>query len=150
MTLTKHILYILLLSLAPLVNAQIHISGIVRDKDSGEVLIGANVFDPESLYGTSTDNSGYFSMALKEEIDSLWITYVGYTIGKLALQSVKDTILSISLVQGSSLEEVSITARRKLTFNQSTLSNEQLRYIPSIGGQPDVLKTLQLLPGVQS
>jgi hypothetical protein len=150
MTWTKHILYILLLSLAPSVNAQIHISGIVRDKDSGEVLIGANVFDPESLNGSSTDNNGYFNMALKEEIDSLWITYVGYTIGKLVLQSVKDTILSISLVQGSSLEEVSITARRKLTFNQSTLSNEQLRYIPSIGGQPDVLKTLQLLPGVQS
>ncbi|MDA3823823.1 MAG: TonB-dependent receptor plug domain-containing protein, partial [Bacteroidales bacterium] len=150
MTWARYILYILLLSLAQLVNAQVHISGIVRDSESGEVLIGANVFDPASLHGTSSDNNGYFSMALKEEIDSLWITYVGYTTGKISLFSVKDTILSISLVSGSSLEEVSITARRKLTFNQSTLSNEQLRYIPSIGGQPDVLKTLQLLPGVQS
>ncbi len=150
MTWTKHILYIFLLSLATLANAQIHISGIVRDEDSGEVLIGANVFDTESLNGTSTDNSGYFSMALKKEIDSLWVTYVGYTPRKVALNSVKDTVLSISLVSGSSLEEVRVIGRRKPTFNQSTLSNEQLRYIPSIGGQPDVLKTLQFLPGVQS
>lgn len=150
MTRLRHILCFLMLSLSPFVSAQVHISGIVRDSESGEVLIGANVFDPGSLNGTSTDNNGYFSMALKEEIDSLWITYVGYTTGKVSLFSAKDTILSISLISGSNLEEVRVTARRKLTFNQSTLSNEQLRYIPSIGGQPDVLKTLQLLPGVQS
>ncbi len=150
MTVIRNILYILLLSFAQLVNAQIHISGTVRDKESGEVLIGANVFDPESLHGTSTDNNGYFSMALNEEIDSLWITYVGYTAGKISLSSTKDTILIVSLKSGSSLEEVRVIARRKLTFNQSTLSNEQLKYIPSIGGEPDVLKTLQLLPGVQS
>lgn len=150
LTWARHILFLLLLSLAELVGAQIHISGIVRDKDSGEVLIGANVFDPASLHGTSTDNNGYFSLALRQEIDSLWITYVGYTTGKLSLIPLKDTVLNISLAFGTSLEEVRIKARRGPTFNQSTLSNEQLRYIPSIGGQPDVLKTLQLLPGVQS
>ncbi len=144
------ILYFSLVLFSQALNAQIHISGIVRDSESGEVLIGANVFDPESLQGTSTDNNGYFSIALKREIDSLWITYVGYTTGKLSLNSIRDTILIVSLVSGSSLEEVRVTANRSVTFNQSTLSNEQLKYIPSIGGQPDVLKTLQLLPGVQS
>jgi hypothetical protein len=146
----KHIVYISLLLLSQALYAQIHISGTVRDKESGEVLIGANVFDPISLHGTSTDNNGYFSMAMKEEIDSLWITYVGFSTGKLSLNSRQDTILNVLLVAGSSIKEVSIIAHKRLTFNQSSLSNEQLRYIPSIGGQPDVLKTLQLLPGIQS
>jgi hypothetical protein len=131
-------------------SAQVNISGIVRDKENGEVLIGANVFDPHGTFGTASDNNGYFSFASKTEMDSLYVTYVGYTTEKLAFHSSRDTVLNISMIPGSSIEEVSVVGIRKVTFNQSTLSNEQLRYIPSIGAQPDVLKTLQLLPGVLS
>lgn len=130
--------------------AQIHVSGIVRDRMSGELLIGANVFDPVKMIGTSTDNNGYFNVVLDPESDSLVITYVGYTSVAIPKLQSHDTILNVTLLPGSDIEEVQVRAFRKVQFNQSRLSNKELLYIPAIGAEPDVLKTLQLLPGIQS
>ena len=130
--------------------AQTKISGLVRDKVSGEVLIGASVFDPVSMNGTATDNNGYYSLSLKHAADSIMVTYVGYSTYVIPTREMQDSILNIFLEPGASIDEVRVRAFRKQTFNRSELNNEQLRYIPSIGAQPDILKTLQLLPGIQS
>jgi CarboxypepD_reg-like domain/TonB-dependent Receptor Plug Domain len=131
-------------------SAQIHVSGIVRDSMSGELLIGANVFDPAQMTGTSTDNNGYFNVVLNPESDSLLITYVGYASIGIPIVQTGDTILNVKLIPGSDIEEVQVRGYRKVQFNQSRLSNKELMYIPAIGAEPDVLKTLQLLPGIQS
>jgi hypothetical protein len=114
------------------------------------VLIGASVFDPVSMKGTSTDNNGYFNITVPVTTDTVLVTYVGFTPHVIRSRTLRDSILDIFLVPGSSIDEVQVRAFRKRTFNRSELNNEQLRYIPSIGAQPDVLKTLQLLPGIQA
>jgi len=131
-------------------SAQTRVSGLVRDRVSEEVLIGASVFDPASMNGTATDNNGYFNLSLKQGTDSLVVTYVGYSTYVIPIDKMQDSILNIFLEPGASIDEVQVSAFRKQTFNRSELNNEQLRYIPSIGAQPDILKTLQLLPGIQS
>lgn len=130
--------------------AQTRISGLVRDGVSQEVLIGASVFDPVSMNGTATDNNGYFNLSLKKTTDSLLVTYVGYSTYVIPMHEMDDSILNVFLKPDASIDEVEVSAFRKNTFNRSELNNEQLRYIPSIGAQPDLLKTLQLLPGIQS
>lgn len=151
MKIPKLIIPLLLLIWLPFVSvAQVHISGIVRDKESGEVLIGANVYDQGTLNGASTDNNGYFNLIFKEHIDTLLVSFVGYNPAMISLNRDKDTILNIELLPGSNIEEVEIRAFRKTSFNQSKLSNKQLRFLPSIGAEPDVLKSLQLLPGIQT
>lgn len=150
MTRLKPILYIILFCLSNSLFSQIQISGIVRGNIGGEVLIGANVFDPVSMRGTSTDNTGYFNLSLAESVDSIYVTYVGYTTGKIAVNRMKDSILNVTLISGSRIQEAHVVGYRNHSFNLSKLSNEQLQYIPAIGAQPDILKTLQLLPGIQS
>lgn len=148
---TRRILYIVVILLIHQAgSAQVRLSGLVRDRQSREVLIGASIFDPASNKGTATDNNGYFNLTLPPTCDSLLVTYVGYATHVIHAKRLKDTILDIFLVPGSRIDEVQVRAFRKRTFNRSELNNEQLRYIPSIGAQPDVLKTLQLLPGIQS
>jgi len=131
-------------------SSQIHISGIVRDEISDEVLVGANIYEPINKKGTVSDNNGYFSLVIQDKYDTLIFTYVGYETQKLILNNDTDTIVSVHLKPGSFIEEVKVTAHRKVHFNQSRLSIEQLNYIPSIGAEPDVFKSLQLLPGIQT
>lgn len=129
---------------------QNRVAGIVRDGISGELLIGANVIDPIKKTGTATDNNGYFSLVMTGGSDTLLITYVGYARESVSLRSGKDTILNVYLQPGEDIEEVEVVAFKRIQFNESSFSSEELKHIPSIGSEPDVLKTLQLLPGIQT
>jgi len=129
---------------------QNRVAGIVRDGLSGELLIGANVIDPIKKAGTATDNNGFFSLVMDRGSDSLLITYVGYAPVSVLLISGKDSILNVYLQPGEDIEEVEVVAFKRNQFNESSLTNIELNNIPSIGSEPDVLKTLQLLPGIQA
>ncbi|MEX0987079.1 MAG: TonB-dependent receptor plug domain-containing protein [Bacteroidales bacterium] len=130
--------------------SQKNVSGIIRDAISKEVLIGANIYDPVRKNGITSDNNGYFNIIVDKDCKSIRTTFIGYKTQDVELSNLNDTIFSIFLIPGSEIEEVEITAYRKHQFNQSRLSNEQLKYIPAIAAESDVLKSLQLLPGVQS
>lgn len=147
-------LYCILIGLSLVVTqrgyGQNRVAGIVRDGISGELLIGANVIDPIRKTGTATDNNGYFSLVMARESDSLLITYVGYAPESVSFRSGIDTILNVILQPGKDIEEVKVVAFKRIQFNESRLSREELKYIPSIGSEPDILKTLQLLPGIQT
>ena len=136
--------FILILNYA---TAQIHISGFVKDLQTGEKLIGANVVETGTNNGTSTDNMGYFSIITLSE--SIQISFIGYKTDTLQLSS--DTLIHISLESGKLIKEITITAEQmKKKFNVSSLSYQELSGLPMIGGKPDVMKALQLLPGIQS
>jgi len=133
------------------------ISGTIVDNESGETLIGANVYAPELNKGASTNTFGFYSLTLAAT-DSINVvfTYVGYVpqIKKVLLD--QDLQLEIQLKPDiGQLQEVVI---------QSTISDEnverpqmgvveipikKIRELPFILGEPDVLKIVQLLPGVQ-
>ncbi len=127
-------------------SAQLHISGIIKDNHTGENLIGANVLETGTTNGTSSDNNGYFSLITKG--GSIQISFIGYKSKTLQFSS--DTIVHISLEAGELLDEVTVRGEQSKRFNISTLSKKEMLNIPSIGGKPDVLKALQMLPGIQS
>jgi hypothetical protein len=132
------------------------ISGYVREAVSGESLIGVNIYLPKSKTGTVTNTYGFYSLTLPAA-DSLYlvVSYVGFTseIVRLALQ--QDIELNIELKSNILLNEVTITADRKEKQSESvkmstiTLPVAQIKNIPSLLGEKDVMKVLQLMPGVQ-
>jgi|GEM_PF-160555 len=126
--------------------AQHHISGFVKDKLTGEKLIGANIVETGTTNGASADNNGYFSLITKSK--SIQISFIGYNSTTLSFQS--DTMVHVSLEGGELLDEITVKGKQSKRFNVSTLSYHEMLNIPSLGGKPDVLKALQLLPGIQS
>jgi hypothetical protein len=129
--------------------AQTRVSGFVTDASTGERLIGANISEISTIKGTVTDNNGYFTLLIKTPV-SLQASYIGYTSANIALASEQDTLLEISLVPGKELSTVVIRADKIMRSNVAKLSTLELQSIPSLGGKPDVMKALQLMPGIKS
>lgn len=132
------------------------ISGFVKDLESGEELISANVFDYQSNNGTVTNTYGFYSLSLASDSVFLEISYIGYESKTFALFLDKDIEMNINLSSSITLDEVEISAERsKRIEEQSQMSLvevpiTQIKKIPALLGEVDVLKALQLLPGVQS
>ncbi|WP_455639123.1 TonB-dependent receptor domain-containing protein [Parabacteroides sp.] len=137
---------------------QVTISGFVRDKRSAESLIGASVYETGSRAGTASNNFGFFSLTLPGGDVSLHASYIGYGNKLYKLSGLnRDTVLAIDLEPSASLQEVVVTGTN--TSKQSVLStqmgaleiNQQtIRSTPTMFGEADIIKTLQLTPGVSS
>ncbi|MDH5399389.1 MAG: TonB-dependent receptor [Cyclobacteriaceae bacterium] len=135
--------------------AQQHtISGYVRDAHSGEALIGANVYNLKTMMGTATNNYGFFSLTLPA--DSIWLTisFVGYQSHRMDFLLEGNQELNIDLSEGKLLEEV-VVIGEELIEERTEMSLvrvpiKQVRSLPAILGETDLMKVLQLLPGVQS
>lgn len=134
---------------------QFTISGYVRDSDSGEDLISANVYDKKSLKGTVTNTYGFYSLTLPEGKIVLKFSYVGYVEETRELDLTSDIEINIMLKPSVALKEVEILATRAEQIeNRSQMSRidvpiQQIKKIPALMGEVDVMKVLQLLPGVQ-
>jgi hypothetical protein len=132
------------------------ISGYVREKGSGELLIGVSVYVPGTSTGTASNNYGFYSLTLPAA-DSLSIafSYVGYRqeLRNVSLQ--KNVELNIDLQSGTQLQEVVIQGERQERVSQSVQMSTidipiaQIKSVPALMGEKDVLKVLQLMPGVQ-
>lgn len=143
---------IIFLLLSSSINAQqkINVSGFVKSRANGERLIGAYITESATPNGTTSDYNGYFNLVVQNN-PSLKVSFIGYKDLVLNLHIGNDTILEIALSEDiEQLAEVTINAQRKLNSNISTLNYVQMTQTPSLGGKPDVIKTLQLLPGISS
>ena len=132
------------------------ISGYISDAETGEKLLAANVFDQKSKSGTVTNNYGFYSLTLPADSVHLSFSYIGFQPQTVSLLLNQDRILDIDLGASLSLEVVEIV-RDKLERIEETsqmsrieVPVEQIKKVPALLGEVDVLKTLQLLPGVQS
>lgn len=125
----------------------IYVSGFVRDAQTGEVLIGANVSVKSQLTGTSTDNRGYYTIKVSTPC-FLQVSYIGYKAEEIELKVVHDSLINCKLYAENTLSELTVVASRGKSCDVSRISAKELMRIPSIGGKPDVIKALQLLPGV--
>jgi hypothetical protein len=119
----------------------------VRDAQTGEVLIGANVWEKTQNIGANTDNRGYFCVKVASPC-ALNISYIGYKTEIIRVSN--DSLINVKLHLHNNLTEVTVTAIRDKGYEVTSLSAKELMQIPSIGGKPDVIKALQLLPGVQT
>ena len=126
--------------------AKIYVSGYVRDAQTREKLVGAYVIEHGTTNGTSADINGYFNITLSA--NKLEASYVGYQPQSIELN--RDTLIIIYLKSDNEIESITIEGQRVKRFNVTTLDARQINSIPAIGGKPDVIKTLQLLPGIEA
>jgi TonB-dependent Receptor Plug Domain/CarboxypepD_reg-like domain len=131
------------------------VSGFVTDGQSGEKLISARVFDPDRKLGAMTNSYGFYSITAERGMVALNCSYVGFKPFNTAFTLTKDTTINIDLVaEGVELEGIEITDQVDVADNaqmsQIDVPIEIIKKIPSLMGEVDVIKALQLLPGVQS
>ena len=135
------------------------ISGYVADAESGERLIGATVYLPTVGKGTVTNAYGFYSLTLPgvdTSADSVALIYyyLGYTPERKKRLLSADLRLDVGLVSNNVLEEVEITARpeetqvERVQMSLHKLDMQTVNQAPVLAGEADILKTLQLLPGV--
>ncbi len=131
------------------------ISGYVEDASTGERLIGAIVFDEDNKSNSTMSNEfGYFSLQVKKKEVNLRVMYIGYENFSQKLTLRGDTMITIKLNLENQLREVVVTSQRqKVQSTQMSSIDVPVKLIqslPVIFGEVDLMKSLQLLPGVQS
>lgn len=131
------------------------INGYISDIKTGERLAGASVFVLNRDLGTSSNTYGFYSITLPKDSVEISFSYVGYEtrIEKLLLQN--NLTLNIQLNPAESLTEVLVTSTKKESIqNKSQMSSIDLpvatiKSLPALLGESDLLKAIQLLPGIQ-
>lgn len=132
------------------------ISGYVKDGSTGESLIGSAILNRKTLQGTTANVHGFYSITLSADSVHLVYSYVGYAPAEVRLLLRRDTTIDIGLLNASQLDEVVINATRGDEIQEITQMSsvnipiDQLKNLPALLGQVDVLKVLQLMPGVKS
>lgn len=144
--------------IAPVISfsQNVTISGYIEDGATGEKLIGANVFDVKTYQGTITNNYGFYSLTLPAGEKTIKFSFVGYQPNELILDLGKDTTVTVSLHPAVELDEVVVESTRienALESSQMSVTKlpmNMVKSLPVFMGEVDIIKTLQLLPGIQS
>ncbi|WP_299825070.1 TonB-dependent receptor [uncultured Pontibacter sp.] len=139
-------------------NQKSTVSGTVRDAQTGEAIAGAAVVAEKGNAGTTTDEKGYFRLAVQAGENTLTVSYLGYEKISLRFNGSKNTTLNVQLVRSSvQLSEVGVVAQRPAHDNinsvQSGITNLSIvtvKSVPAFLGEVDVVKSIKLLPGVSS
>ncbi len=153
------VFFVVVLSLPAFSQNKHTISGHVTDKASGESLIGAYVYDKDNKSrGTSTNVYGFYSITVEEGERQIEASFIGYNTLQITFDVTNDTTINFALDPGSIVldQEVVISADRPDENVESTdmgkvdLSVEKIKSIPALMGEVDVIRAIQLLPGVMS
>jgi outer membrane cobalamin receptor len=133
--------------------AQITINGYVADSISGEKLIGATIYDLDNKEGTVTNNFGFFTLTMKSTSANLIISYVGYKSMIEKINGAGVHTVNFGLPASSVLRTVVVNSNRNPIQQQTQMSTisipiEQIKKVPALFGETDILKVIQLLPGV--
>lgn len=135
------------------------LSGYITDEKTGETLIGANIYpkkDPTK--GVSSNTYGFYSLSLEQGTHLIVVSYLGYRNKEFEIVLSKDIQLNVKLSEGVIIDEIVVSAGREdrarnvsgTQMGTIDLPIENIRKLPAIFGEVDVLKTIQLLPGVLS
>lgn len=138
-------------------NEKFTVSGYIYDAATGETLIGANVYNKANpTQGTSSNVYGFYSLTLPAGDYDLVFSYLGYTDIVQPVALTENRKLNINLSEGVTIAEVVVTAEaadKNVSGTQMgtvELPVEDIKLLPALMGEVDVLKALQLLPGVLS
>ncbi len=135
--------------------AKFAVSGYIKDAATGEVLIGATVYVKGTTLGTSTNSYGFYSLNVPKGSFTLVYRFIGYNDAEEQLTLSSDTPINVELQpQSLQIDEV-VISREKADANvtRSEMSSvrlemKKIRQIPALMGEVDVIKAIQLLPGV--
>jgi len=132
------------------------ISGYVQEAESGENLIGVSIYEKETFKGTTTNNYGFYSLTLSEGNHTIVFSFMGMRNLEFDINLRKNSKHNIKLESESILtEEINVSDERTKNVESTKVSQikldvQKVKQMPAIMGEVDILKTIQLLPGVQS
>lgn len=135
-------------------SSKVTISGYVSDAKNGERLPFVNVYDAASKQGVTTNTYGFYSLTLPAGDHEIVFSFVGYNIKSEVVQAEQDVTLNIEMAEeASQLEEVVVNAAKDewlqdTQMSVNKISSAKLKQIPVVFGEPDVVRSLTLLPGV--
>lgn len=130
------------------------ISGYINEKGSKENLPGVTVYIPKLKVGTASNNYGFYSITLPKDSVEVIFSYVGFKAKKLNFYLDKNISFNVEM-GAEDLDEVTVTAEQTKRVSEETQMStvdipiEQIKQIPALMGEKDVLKVIQLMPGVQ-
>lgn len=133
------------------------LSGYVRDVKNGEALIGATVYDQDSKVGASTNVYGFYSLSLAEGEHTVKVAFLGYETQTLKISLTGNLKQNIELKETSAeTKEVVITAYKPdanvkaMEMSVNKLDIKAISKIPAFLGEVDVIRAIQMLPGVST
>lgn len=148
--------FLLLLPATLLAQKKVTLSGYMRDAQSSEALIAATIYVKELGIGTQTNTYGFYSVSVPPGEYTIIFSYVGFATRTETIAMIASRTMDVDMENTTVLKEVEITSERKdeniksTDMGTMTLSAEKIKLMPVIFGEADVLKVLQLMPGVQS
>lgn len=155
----KNLSLLLLLFIIPLVGfaQKTTLSGYVREQGSKESLVNVSVMIPTLKVGTQTNNYGFFSITIPQMTEvEVAFSSSGYQARKMTLKAIENQRIEVEMmVKSTDLKEVVVSSERQERVSENeqmsvvSLSVNQIKDIPAILGEKDVMKALQLMPGVQ-
>ncbi|MEC7646055.1 MAG: TonB-dependent receptor, partial [Bacteroidota bacterium] len=126
-------------------------------ENSGENLIGVSIYDKASKKGTTSNQYGFYSITLEKGTYEIIYSFIGYKSISKTLELNKDIRLNISLISEAILtDEVIVTGERldknvtSSNMSQAKIEVNTIKQLPVILGEVDIMKSAQLLPGIQS
>jgi hypothetical protein len=132
------------------------LSGFIEDAASGEKLIGVSLTALQQETGTTTNNYGFYSITVPGDSLYILISYTGYQRLDTVISLHGNTHINFKLqTAGKQLEAVTVSSARTARIQQTSqmssinLPVAQVRSMPRLLGEPDLMKTLQMLPGVK-
>jgi hypothetical protein len=133
------------------------LNGYIKDKQTGEVLIGAMVSENSLSKGAITNGYGYYSLTLPEGRHNIVSSYLGYDKYNFEILLEEDSFKDIELNPSyTALEQVMVEANPNINsvnpnvFNAESFSIKEINQLPRTFGEPDVIKALQLQSGVKT
>lgn len=146
------------LSLLVFAQRKVSISGYLKEAATGESMIGATLYVEEAQDGAATNAYGFYSFSVKPGTYTLRFSYVGFRDEIYTVNLQNDTTINVDMKSTNSneLAGVVVTGERADKNVSSTqmgtigLTTEKIKKLPVVFGESDVLKAIQLLPGVQS
>ena len=149
---------ILILFTPQVIFAQKHtISGIIKDSKTGETIIGAVLRTSDSKFGARSNEYGFYSLTIAEGVYTFYVSYSGYNTDTLEISLIQNEQRNISISQKTNIiDVVKISGVRKnenvvnAQMGSEKLEIKEINKIPVIFGEKDIIKTLQLLPGIKT
>ncbi|MCF0206949.1 MAG: TonB-dependent receptor [Bacteroidales bacterium] len=137
-----------------LFSQKLELSGYVTDAKSGDRLIDAVVFDTISKAGTYANEHGFYSLSLSGDSAVIAVSYIGYeTMYKNVKIDNPANVINFALTPAIMLGEV-VVSDKSLSLRKDmgamSLTPAEVKSLPSLAGEQDVVRTMQLLPGIGS
>jgi hypothetical protein len=145
------------LSIAARSQNKVTLNGYIKDKSNGEEMIGVTVYIPALKAGTTTNPYGFYSITIPAGTYDVQYSYLGYKTETTTLDLQSDVTRNLELeMEATVIQEVQIVDRRldanvaNIQMSKNNINIEQVRKLPALFGEVDIIKNIQMLPGVIS